>query len=610
MADKISGPATSRVSGRRSPALLALVFGMFLAIVGVTASAQTVLVSEHLSISRLESIVQDDTAVVRIIVNGTLTPDDLSPGDLTPARLEALQSQLAAVVSRGGMLRVEVRAPDGSSLFASDGRSLPAGSEADFAKAAAGRSVASIVAAPDPAYGTAQLIVEQLPIVSDGKVLAVFVVARDAVPILQGIADIRQEIVLVTLAAAVLVAFLLYLVFRSAHRRLARQTKALVEATRHDSLTGSLNHGALVTELAARLEAARPSRSLVAIALVDIDGFRLLNDTHGHGAGDEALQQTFACLTEVAPEGSIVGRYGPDEFLVIAPEIAASALEPALEALRTGLSRVSLQFEDTERLPLTVSAGLCAYPRDAGSVTELLAVGASTVGAARASGGDVIRIPDQDSGEPVIVGTFDILKGLVQAVDTKDRYTKRHSEDVARYADWIAERLGADPELRSALHMSALLHDVGKIGVPDGLLRKPAKLTAEEYAALGQHVAIGDMIVRNLPDIDLVRAGIRHHHERFDGRGYPDRLAGHEIPLIARIIAVADAFSAMTTTRPYRIAIEVDEAVRRLQDAAGTQLDPDLVPLLVEAIEGGQAPALPESDGWRSRIWAPADLVA
>jgi HD-GYP domain-containing protein (c-di-GMP phosphodiesterase class II) len=211
----------------------------------------------------------------------------------------------------------------------------------------------------------------------------------------------------------------------------------------------------------------------------------------------------------------------------------------------------------------------------------------------------------------MIVGTFDILKGLVQAVDTKDRYTKRHSEDVARYAGCIAERLGAEPEFRSALHASALLHDVGKIGIPDGLLRKPAKLTAEEYAALGQHVALGDMIVRDLPDIDLVRAGIRHHHERFDGRGYPDGLAGHEIPLIARIIAVADAFSAMTTTRPYRIALEVDEAVRRLQDAAGTQLDPDLVPFLVEAIEEGrQAPELPESDGWRTRIWAPADQVA
>ena len=124
--------------------------------------------------------------------------------------------------------------------------------------------------------------------------------------------------------------------------------------------------------------------------------------------------------------------------------------------------------------------------------------------------------------------------------------------------------------------MAGLLHDVGKIGIPDTILRKPAALTAEEYAIVKQHVALGDLIVRTCPTSSVVRGGVRHHHERWDGHGYLDGLAGEEIPLVARILAVADAFSAMTTTRPYRKALGVEEAIRRLEDAAGQPARPDV----------------------------------
>jgi HD-GYP domain-containing protein (c-di-GMP phosphodiesterase class II) len=205
--------------------------------------------------------------------------------------------------------------------------------------------------------------------------------------------------------------------------------------------------------------------------------------------------------------------------------------------------------------------------------------------------------------------TFDVLQGLIIAVDTKDRYTKRHSEDVARYADFLAARIDADPDIRRAIHTAGLLHDIGKIGVPDDILRKPGKLTEAETAVLQQHVALGDMIVRDLPDVDLVRAGIRHHHERWDGTGYLHRLAGEEIPLIARILAVGDAFSAMTTTRPYRKALSVDEALRRLEDAIGTQLDEALTLAFIEGIRSADDPPLPGSAP-ANRIWTPSSRVA
>jgi HD-GYP domain-containing protein (c-di-GMP phosphodiesterase class II) len=184
----------------------------------------------------------------------------------------------------------------------------------------------------------------------------------------------------------------------------------------------------------------------------------------------------------------------------------------------------------------------------------------------------------------LIASGFDVLQGLVLAVDTKDRYTKRHSDDVARYAVFLAERLELEPEFIRTIHTAGLLHDVGKIGVPDSILRKPGKLTSDEFDVVKQHVALGDMIVRDLADIDMVRAGIRHHHERWDGDGYLDRLAGEAIPLIARIVCCTDAFSAMTSNRPYRRAMSTTDALAELRRCAGTQFDPKVVDALVALV--------------------------
>jgi HD-GYP domain-containing protein (c-di-GMP phosphodiesterase class II) len=148
-----------------------------------------------------------------------------------------------------------------------------------------------------------------------------------------------------------------------------------------------------------------------------------------------------------------------------------------------------------------------------------------------------------------------------------------------------------------------LLHDVGKIGIPDTILRKPAALTADEYAIVKQHVALGDLIVRDVPNLSVVRGGVRHHHERWDGKGYLDGLAGVEIPLVARILSVADAFSAMTTTRPYRKALSVEEAIRRLEDAADSQLDPTLVVAFVDGLRTASDAPMPGSDRPTPLLW-------
>jgi HD-GYP domain-containing protein (c-di-GMP phosphodiesterase class II) len=243
-------------------------------------------------------------------------------------------------------------------------------------------------------------------------------------------------------------------------------------------------------------------------------------------------------------------------------------------------------------------------------VTALLTAMAMTLQEAKASGGDAVRVAGQASANPAETRTFDVFQGLIFAVDTKDRYTKQHSEDVARYGVFLARRLGLHEELVETIRVAGLLHDVGKIGIPDGILRKPGKLTAEEYGIVKQHVALGDLIVRDLPDVEVIRAGVRHHHERWDGDGYLDHLLGEEIPLVARILAVGDAFSAMTTTRPYRKALPVKEALRRLEDAAGTQLEERLVVLFVNGLETMADAPLPGADVAPLRLWTPARRVA
>jgi HD-GYP domain-containing protein (c-di-GMP phosphodiesterase class II) len=253
---------------------------------------------------------------------------------------------------------------------------------------------------------------------------------------------------------------------------------------------------------------------------------------------------------------------------------------------------------------------LCAYPEHGSSVTVLLATAAQTLEEAKASGGDAIRVAERSvEGDVGHASSFDVLQGLVFAVDTKDRYTKRHSEDVARYAVFLGEQIGLQPDLLRTIQTAALLHDVGKIGIPDRILRKPGRLSTDEQEVVKQHVALGDMIVRELPDIEAVRAGIRYHHERWDGRGYLSGLKGEEIPLIARVLAVGDVFSAMTTSRPYRKALDVREALIRLGDAAGTQLDEDLVRAFIEGIETAAKPPLP-GDASRSTLWTPQRRVA
>jgi len=601
----------------RRPVLLILLLGVLLVLVGVTATVQAMMVSTYASSSTLAAVVDSDVATVRGFVHDGLDGLDVATPD--PGTVRRIDGYLETLLAKGGIVHAEIRAADGRVIASSAGGAAESRTTAartpDFAAAAAGSPTVDLVsAAESEAAGVAlpeTVVREYLPLQQGGETVLVIGVWRDAGPVLAHLESLRRDIVVVTLSGAVIAGAVLALVFRSAQRRINRQTDALVEATHRDALTESLNHGALVGYLAREIERSHVSGTPLGVALIDIDNFRLLNETHGHEAGDEALLTVSGILKRELPAGTVMGRYGPDEFLVVAGHERVVDLEPTVERLRTVLADLSLQVDSTEQVPLTVSAGICTFPDHGSSVTDLLSTAVATLNEARVSGGDGVRVagvnaPDRQPG----ASSFDIFQGLIFAVDAKDRYTKRHSEDVSRYGTFLASLLGLDPTVVETIRLAGLLHDVGKIGIPDGILRKPGRLTADEFGVVRQHVALGDMIVRDLPGIDDIRAGIRHHHERWDGQGYLTGLAREDIPLVARILAVGDAFSAMTTTRPYRKALPVREALTRLGDAAGTQLDEALVTAFVRGIETAPDAPLPGLDVASSALWSPWRRVA
>jgi diguanylate cyclase (GGDEF)-like protein len=570
--------------------------------VALTATALVTVVSDHVTRSAIDSAAGADRLLGQGFVDTNLAADDMSLSAPSAERVDTVEDRLARLVaSDPGLALVKIHGPDGTILF-SNNRALRGSHfeiSAELADALKGEVGTDILSdfeneeADLAGLGLANVLEEYLPIrAPDGSVEAAFEIYRDAAPIIAEVGRSQTSVLSVTIIAALVLAGLLFGIFRAAQARLNTQTDQLMEATRRDALTGLLNHGSTVEILAQLVERARVDRAAggaatIGIALVDIDNFRNLNETHGFPAGDRVLREVSTRLRELVSESTVVGRYGPDEFLVVAPPECAHDVGPAIQRLRDRLVEVSLQFGSSERLPVTMSAGLCTYPTHGAAASELLSAATVALGEAKASGGDAVRqagLPEGGRRE-LERRSFDVLQGLVLAVDTKDRYTKRHSEDVARYALFLADRIGVTPEMRNTLQIAGLLHDVGKIGTPDGILRKPGALNAEETAIVRQHVALGHLIVRDLPDLEGVRAGVRHHHERWDGHGYLDGLAGQEIPLVARILAVGDAFSAMTTDRPYRKALSVEEALRRLIDAADSQLDPALVLTFVEGIE-------------------------
>ena len=282
--------------------------------------------------------------------------------------------------------------------------------------------------------------------------------------------------------------------------KLLRRLRGLSES---DSLTGLANHRKLHEVLAHEQARAERYGSHFSLVMLDIDEFKLLNDTHGHPAGDAVLRQVGTLLSEQTRAADVVGRYGGDEFLLVLPETSADEAGLLAEKLRAALREEPYVTAAGEQIPIHASFGIAAYPEDVPDANGLVALADANLYASKRRGGDAVTGSEEErSLRDVEGGTFGLFESLVTAVDNKDRYTRRHSEEVTEYALAISRELGLSDESQRVLRVAALLHDVGKIGVPDRILRKPGRLTEAEYEVVKGHSLLGETIIAAIPDVE------------------------------------------------------------------------------------------------------------
>ena len=364
----------------------------------------------------------------------------------------------------------------------------------------------------------------------------------------------------------------------SLYQRSAYQALRAMRLALTDPLSGLGNHRSFQERLKHELLRAEADDEPFTLCMIDVDDFKRINDLYGHPVGDRVLARVGSRLRQ----NGEAFRLGGDEFALLLPGLTA---DEALSTASSVLARIgSLELADVGSV--TASAGVAGFPHQAFDRDELIRLADSALYWAKEHGKNRVHVYRPDVVElaelrrlaqgPDRAARFRAAASLAKAVDARDTYTGSHSTRVAELSAWIAHRLGLDREHIELTRLAGSLHDLGKLAIPEEILRKPGPLTDPERLVLQRHPEIGHRMLESL-GVDPVAEWVLHHHERWDGTGYPERLRGDEIPLGARIIFVADAYDAMTSDRAYRGRLTPREAIEELERCSGTQFDPEIV---------------------------------
>ncbi len=394
-----------------------------------------------------------------------------------------------------------------------------------------------------------------------------------------------------------------------------------------DGLTGLKTHRYFMEALEAEWRRSPRTRRPFSLIMMDLDGFKLVNDRHGHLAGDQVLGAVARALETRSRQSNLVARYGGDEFGILLPDCGTEQAVSLAERLRAKLATDSY----LSAFGVTASFGIATFPSHGATPDEILRVADCGMYLAKHENGNCVRVAMAYAGSPASVrqqellhaylgvavkrlfstgpeafnqyfdrlrqategsespalSLMDTVTALAFAIDAKDHYTQGHSQAVAQLASQIGKHVGFSEEELEEIRLAGILHDIGKIGVPESLLNKPARLTVDEFEIMKNHAPLGAKILEPLrvTAIERIRRMVRHHHERFDGKGYPDGLKGEEIPVGARILTIADCFDTMISDRVYKKAQPLQEVVDELRHARGQQLDGALVDAFFQTLE-------------------------
>lgn len=383
-------------------------------------------------------------------------------------------------------------------------------------------------------------------------------------------------------------------------------TAHLTNATRYqqarlssltDALTGVGSRKLLEDKLQSECARAERYKRPFSVAIIDFDHFKMINDVLGHATGDEAIRRLAACMKAEKRVPDVLARYGGDEFVILMPETKATDARVLLERIRVKVQAIRLP-QDTS---LSISCGVAESDIGQNDPRDVMRRADLALYDAKNAGRNCVRLWDANMAQLLSTSDLEIdriktlqrrvaglsekaekmfmesIWGLVQALEAKDPYAKTHTENVMHYAVGIGQTMGLGPKHLDLIRRAAMIHDIGRIGIPDAILCKPDELTAHERAMVEQHPMIAVRILEKMSFLEREVMLVRHHHEKWNGQGYPDGLAKTAIPLGARVIGAADMFDALTAPRAYHAMRSVAEALRILTDSAGYELDPDVV---------------------------------
>ena len=408
-----------------------------------------------------------------------------------------------------------------------------------------------------------------------------------------------------------------------------------------DGLTGLKTHRFLMETLSSEWKRSTRANRTFAIVLIDLDRFKFVNDFYGHLEGDVILQRVGSILELNCRRSDVVARYGGDEFVILMPETSVEQARQLANKLRSWVASDPLLRDKN----ITASFGIAVFPVHGGTPQELIQVADSSMYLSKHQGGNSVSSAEQsdpndskkwkkdvleaylgvslkrlfstgpeafdevyrrleqftrslheqggaESNEQISAAVVETVTSLAFAIDAKDHYTQGHSQKVSTYARMIAQALGMSPAQVEEVRLAALLHDIGKVGIPE--------------ATMKTHTELGAKILEPLQPMSRIRLMVRHHHEFYDGSGYPDRLEGEQIPYGARLISIADAYDTITSARAYKKPRTPEDAFAELERCAANQFDPDIVRVFVETMRRAPQPILKPGGTSHDRVSSPA----
>lgn len=369
--------------------------------------------------------------------------------------------------------------------------------------------------------------------------------------------------------------------------------ETLFQAT-HDPLTGLANRRLLDKQLEESLERCQRTGSAMTLIMIDIDHFKEVNDSYGHAAGDLVLKEVARIVKTLIRKVDLAVRFGGEEIYILLEGFDGSTAKTKADEIRQTIEATPMLLADGSVIHITMSAGVVCYPRCAENIGSMLEKGDQALYMAKQDGRnqvilyrDMLKSVIEENPHRItelLHDGYENIQPIVTAIDMKSRYFREHSNQVARMAAGFAHYLGLDKEQSTILQRAALLQNIGLIFVPENLLDKSDKLTAEETVVYQQHAIKGAELMEGIAAYAKIAEVVRHHHESYDGKGYPDGLCGEEIPWHARILCILDAYNSMISDRPYRDRLSHQDAIAAIEKSAKHKFDPELAARFVAFI--------------------------